>query len=128
MTDVGTTKRKPLTPTQRLKLFEDHKGICYICGLKINGKFVDEHIRPLALGGSNDLSNRRPVHVACAAAKTNGPQGDLATAAKAKRSKMAALGIVKDKPKIQSRGFIKYEKPERIEKTPLPPRRMFEDE
>ena len=124
MTDVGTTPRKPLTPTQRLKLFEAHKGICVLCGLKINPgeKFIDEHIRPLALGGSNDLENRRPVHVACAGIKT--PQ-DLAQIAKAKRQKKAALGIKKETPKIESRGFNRVEKQRSIDKSELPelPRR-----
>ena len=31
MTDIGTTPRKPLSPTQRLKLFEAHRGICALC-------------------------------------------------------------------------------------------------
>ena len=128
--DVGTTPRKPLTPRQRLKLFEDHGGKCAICGLKIRPgeKFIDEHIRALGLGGTNDLDNRAPVHVACANAKTHGPDGDVAKIAKAKRAKMAALGIKRDKPKIQSRGFVKYEKPGKIEKSKLPPRQMFEDQ
>ena len=124
MSDVGTTPRKPLTPTQRLKLFEAHKGICVLCGLKINPgeKFIDEHIRPLALGGTNDLENRRPVHVACAASKTS---NDLASIAKAKRQKRASLGIKKEGPKIQSRGFDRAEKHRSIDKTVLPelPRR-----
>ena len=126
--DVGTTKRKPLTPTQRLKLFEDHKGICALCGLKIRPgeKFIDEHLRALGLGGGNDLENRAPVHVACAAAKTQ--QEDIPRIAKAKRAKMAALGIRRDMPKIQSRGFVKYEKPGRVEKPKLPPRKIFEDQ
>ena len=127
--DVSTTRRKPLTPTQRLKLFEDHKGICALCGLQIRSgeKWIDEHIRALGLGGTNDLDNRAPVHVACANAKTHGPEGDVAKIAKAKRAKMAALGIKRDRPKIQSRGFVKYEKPGKIEKAQLPPRQMYED-
>lgn len=124
MSDVGTTPRKPLTPTQRLKLFEAHKGICGICTREIRGgePWIDEHMRPLALGGSNDLENRRPVHVACAAAKTS---NDLASIAKAKRQKRASLGIKKEGPKIQSRGFDRAEKHRAIDKTVLPglPRR-----
>jgi 5-methylcytosine-specific restriction protein A len=125
-TDVGTTPRKPLTPTQRLKMFEAHGGKCALCGLQIHAgeKWVDEHLRALALGGSNDADNRAPVHVACAAVKTH--QEDIPRIAKAKRQKMAALGIRSDtKPKIQSRGFVRKE---RQEKLALPPRRaMFED-
>lgn len=93
--DVGTTKRKPLTPTQRLKLFEEHGGICKLCGLKIIGKkWIDEHGRSLGLGGSNDNSNRYPVHVACAAVKTH--DEDMPRINKAKAQKKAALGIKKE--------------------------------
>lgn len=122
--DVGTTKRKPLTPTQRLKLFERHSGKCVLCGLHIRSgeSWIDEHIRPLALGGTNDVENRRPVHVSCAAAKTS---DDIKQIAKAKRQKRASLGIKKEGKKIQSRGFDRIEKHRGIDKSALPdlPRR-----
>lgn len=126
MTDVGTTPRKPLTPTQRLKLFEKHKGICALCQREIRSgeKWIDEHLRPLGLGGTNDDSNRAPVHVACAQAKT--AKEDIPRIAKAKRSKMAALGIRSDsRKKIESRGFPKREKPPG--KLTLPRRSLYED-
>lgn len=122
MTDVPTTPRKPLTPTQRLKLFEAHKGICALCGREIRAgePWIDEHIRPLGLGGTNDLDNRTPVHVACAQAKTRNE--DMPRITKAKRQKMAALGIKRERvKKIQSRGFEKIEKIRAIDKLALPP-------
>jgi hypothetical protein len=93
--DVGTTPRKPLTPTQRLKLFEAWHGCCCICERKIQAgeKWIDEHIRPLGLGGTNYLDNRGPAHVTCADAKTHGKDGDLSKIAKAKRMKMKHVGI-----------------------------------
>lgn len=129
MNDVGTTPRKALTPTQRLKLFEKHRGICVLCQKEIRPgeKWIDEHLRPLGLGGSNDDDNRAPVHVACAKAKTNNE--DIPRIAKAKRAKMAALGIKRDTgKKIESAGFpIKPEKPGKINKSELPvlPRRSL---
>ena len=95
MTDVGTTARKPLTPRQRLALFERFSGICALCSRKIEAgePWIDEHLRALSLGGGNEEANRAPVHKACADAKTYGPEGDLAKAAKAKRQKMAHLGL-----------------------------------
>ena len=125
MSDVGTTERKRLTPTQRLKLFERHKGVCALCGLQIRSgeKWIDEHLRALALGGTNDDDNRAPVHVACAKAKTN--EEDLPRIAKAKRQKMAALGIKREGRKIQSRGFPLVEKQQRIVKGRLPPRGLY---
>lgn len=97
--DVGTTVRKALTPTQRLKMFEAHKGMCVLCGAKIHaGKpWVDEHLTPLSQGGSNDMTNRGPAHKACADTKTFGSDGDLATTAKSKRQKIRHLGIHKPK-------------------------------
>ena len=94
-TDVGTTERKPLTPRQRLKLFERHGGICALCNAPIRSgdKWIDEHMRALGLGGSNDPENRGIAHTTCAAMKTHGPDGDLARIAKAKRAKQTHLGI-----------------------------------
>jgi 5-methylcytosine-specific restriction protein A len=106
--DVATTPRKPLTPRQRLKLFEDRKGLCHRCGLKIVGSFIDEHVIPLALGGSNDWSNRAVTHPKCAAIKTR--EEDMPRIAKAKRQKRAAHGIVAPAAKIESRGFAISEK------------------
>lgn len=122
--DVGTTPRKPLTPTQRLKLFEAHRGICCCCGayIKAGERWIDEHIIPLALGGTNDLENRAPAHEKCAALKT---KDDMERIAKAKRQKRAHLGIKAKPPQIISRGFPKREKTRRFLKKPLPPKDLF---
>jgi 5-methylcytosine-specific restriction endonuclease McrA len=93
--DVGTTRRKPLTPTQRLQLFERFGGRCYRCHQKILGSFIDEHIKPLALGGSNDLDNRAPACPKCAEEKTR--TEDMPRIVKAKAQKRAAHGIKADR-------------------------------
>ena len=129
MSDVGTTARKPLTPRQRLQLFERHKGVCALCGLKITpgAKWIDEHMRALGLGGGNEDANRAPVHKACADAKTYGPEGDLAKAAKAKRQKMRHLGISTSSKPLQSGQSLPGANPARRASRPLekllPPRR-----
>ena len=112
--DVGTTPRKPLTPRERLSLFEKEKGLCCICGLKIVGAFIDEHRTPLALGGSNDMSNRGVAHPKCAAVKT--ATDDLPRIAKAKRQKQAHLGIKGPRKPIKSAPFPKTEKPARSDR------------
>lgn len=106
--DVSATKRKPLSTKQRLALFEAHGGICVLCKTKIvDPKWIDEHIIPLNLGGSNDLSNRGPAHKTCADAKTHGKTGDIAKGAKAKRQKIAAvIGKTAPKVELQSAGFL----------------------
>lgn len=98
--DVGTTKRKHMTPRMRLKIWENHKGMCALCGGKIDGvrqRWIVEHMRALELGGEDSESNMAPVHEACAIAKTVGKNGDHARAAKAKRVKTKHLGIKKSK-------------------------------
>lgn len=67
------TPRKRLSSKQRLQLFLDHRGECWLCGGKIttSDRWVAEHCKPLHLDGTNDLSNLRPVHEDCAQRKTS---------------------------------------------------------
>jgi hypothetical protein len=108
-TDVGTTARKQSTPTQRLKLFEKEKGICCLCGLKITGKFIDEHKRALGLGGSNDPKNRGVAHVKCADAKTK--REDMPRIVKAKAQKRAQHALKTVKRPLKSRNDLAQPKP-----------------
>jgi hypothetical protein len=108
--DVGTTARKPLTPRQRLALFERKRGRCCVCGLKIMGSFIDEHWRALGLGGSNDPSNRDIAHRECAVRKT---RVDMTMIALAKRQKSAAHGIKKPGTPLQSRNDLPGRKPKK---------------
>jgi 5-methylcytosine-specific restriction protein A len=115
-------RRKPLTALQRLALFEEHKGICCICGEKIDGtreKWIDEHGRALGLLGSNDLSNRGPAHVRCAQRKTS--KEDLPRIAKAKRQKAVAVGAKQPAGTIKSAGF-RPGKSRKKHPMPMPPR------
>lgn len=124
MTDVGTTKRKAMSPTRRLRIYEAHKGVCVTCQRKINPgeKWFIEHVIALELGGPDTDDNCRPAHYACKAVKD---ADDHKRAAKAKRAKKAALGIKADGPKLQSRGFPATEKPPKTLTKALPPRRSF---
>ena len=69
---VCTTERKPLTRLQRSELHKREQGLCCRCGLWVDPAktWIDEHKTALALGGSNDMSNRGVAHVECAAFKT----------------------------------------------------------
>jgi 5-methylcytosine-specific restriction endonuclease McrA len=71
-------------------------------GKAIYGPMVDEHLLPLALGGSNDLSNRALLCVPCANAKT---RVDRKAIAKVARIRRRMLGDPRPKRKIRSRGF-----------------------
>lgn len=111
--DIGTTGRKKLTPSQRLKIWERDKGVCCLCALKIDGVrglWIVEHIRALELGGEDSEKNMGVAHKACADDKTNGPKGDHARAAKAKRVKRKALGVEKSKNPLPGSRATKWKR------------------
>lgn len=111
--DVGTTKRKNMTPRMRLKVWENHKGVCKLCGGKIDGvreRWIVEHIIPLALGGEDAEGNMAPAHEGCALAKTFGKSGDIAKAAKAKRVKSKHLGMKTSKNPLPGGKGSKWKK------------------
>lgn len=111
--EVTTTARKKLTPSQRLRIWERDKGVCSLCSLKIDGvrePWIVEHLRALELGGEDTEANLGPAHKSCADAKTNGPNGDHAMAAKAKRNKKAELGLKKSRNPLPGSKGSKWRK------------------
>jgi hypothetical protein len=125
--DVGTTKRRRMTPTRALKAWENTGGVCVTCKQKIDGtkeRWFVEHIRALELGGADDDRNIGPAHLdRCKAEKD---ADDHARAAKAKRNKRAELGI---RPPSRLRGpafpkFAPQRSATRALGKPLPPRRF----
>ena len=84
---VTIEKRKPLTRAETIALSVDQNGRCGCgCGKKLDALregVIDEHRVALALGGTNDLSNRELWRAPCSAAKTAGQ--DAPAIAKAKR-------------------------------------------
>lgn len=92
MTDIGTTPRGSMSPTRRLRIFEAHGGVCCLCERKIRAgeKWTIEHLRALALGGTDTDDNCGPAHDTCRRIKD---KADLGSIAKAKRMKMRHLGI-----------------------------------
>ena len=111
--EVGTTERKKLTPTKRLRIWERDKGVCCLCGAKIDGvrdRWIVEHRRALELGGEDADHNMGVAHASCADTKTNGPDGDHARAAKAKRAKRMALGLKKSKTPLPGSRASKWKR------------------
>lgn len=95
MEDVGTTKRKAMSPSRRLRIFEAHSGLCCHCGGKIDGvreQWIVEHIIALGLSGPDEDSNCAPAHETCRRVKD---KDDVARISKAKRVKQKNLGIKK---------------------------------
>lgn len=98
-------KRRPLTRAETIAICVRQNGRCGCgCGKPLNPfteGVIDEHIIPLELTGSNDLSNRAYYRKPCAAEKT---VKDAADIAKAKRL-AGEVGIGRRKQEIKSAGF-----------------------
>ncbi|EIM25703.1 hypothetical protein [Microvirga lotononidis] len=121
--DVGTTKRKKMTKTRALKIWEAHKGICVTCKQVIDATREDwfiEHIRALELGGKDEDPNCGPAHMSC---KKDKDAADHSAAAQAKRRKAHHLGI---KDPNRKRIPQPPRAPKREGKKPLPPRPLFQ--
>lgn len=99
--------RKRFSRTERVRLFDLHKGICHICGqkIKVGEPFDLEHVIPWEFTRDDSDENVKPAHVDCHKTKTKKDKGDLA---KADRIRAKHLGLwPKSKQKIRSRGFQK---------------------
>jgi hypothetical protein len=70
----GLTKRRPLTRNQLAELVLSQMGKCAKCNERLDfaskGKVIDEHLQPLAEGGTNETQNRALYCVGCARPKT----------------------------------------------------------
>lgn len=106
--DVGTTKRGSLSKTRKLRIWEREHGRCMVCGIKlITGKFIFEHVRPLALGGADEDDNIRLTCKGCASDKT---KDDMARINKAKRQKASHLGMKQSKTPMPFGRGSKYKR------------------
>lgn len=106
--DRSVEPRKPLTKKQRAEMALAQGGRCGCgCGGKLDHPgegTIDEHLNPLGLTGTNDLSNRRLFRLPCAKAKTVKDHGDIA---EAKRREARDNGTRRARKPIPSRGFDK---------------------
>ena len=104
-------KRKPLTKRQWAFLFHKQEGLCGCgCGQKMNAlsdKITDEHVKPLSMGGTNDLSNRELWLTECTKPKTAGEATVRAKAERQSGRKGQYARRKKNGSKLQSRGFDK---------------------
>lgn len=86
-----------MTTRQRAQLFLDEKGICYLCGGKIDllkERWEHEHEIALDLGGLDEPSNWRLAHYKCHKAKTT---GDIKQIAKGRRIRLKDSGTVRSR-------------------------------
>jgi len=87
--------RKRRTKSQRIRTFDNARGICCICKLPIDpvrDRWIEEHVKPLWLSGADDDTNIKPAHQNCAIQKTI---GEATVRAKTDRVRARHLGIRK---------------------------------
>lgn len=106
--------RKNLTRAEFAQLMLDQDGLCGCgCGVKMDAMregIVDEHMIPLAAGGTNALPNRRLLRKPCAQRKTD--EDDKPRIKKARHQaggagSQTAKRAKRGKGSIASRGFDK---------------------
>ena len=69
------TKRLRVVGNRRLILYIKQKGICPLCDKALESTIMDaDHITPISLGGTNELSNLQLLHKECHANKTDREQ------------------------------------------------------
>jgi 5-methylcytosine-specific restriction endonuclease McrA len=111
----GPTPRKRLTAAERCTILDRQHDLCPGCresliwtvvdGKSVYGPMIDEHIIPLELGGSNDLSNRELRCIPCAKVKTKKDQKDIGHV---RRMRLKDQGeFPKARQTIRSAGFRK---------------------
>lgn len=90
-------RRKSISPTKRLNLFKEKRGVCHICGGKVQAGEAWElsHVIPLKLGGGDDETNWDVAHKKCHRDVT--ANTDIPNIAKAKRREAKHIGIKKAK-------------------------------
>jgi 5-methylcytosine-specific restriction endonuclease McrA len=84
-----------MSTTRRLRIFEAAKGICHICGVKIDGvreAWDAEHVIPYALTRDDSDKNLRPAHERCHRGVGSKTSDDVRVIAKAKRVSAAYVG------------------------------------
>jgi len=112
---LDATPRKRLTAAQKAEILDRQRDRCAGCkesliwavvdGKSVYGPMVDEHVIPLELGGSNDLSNRELRCVSCAKKKTRQDQKDIAHV---RRMRLKDRGEFPEaRQKLRGRGFPK---------------------
>lgn len=101
-------ERRPLTKLEYGRLVAEQSGLCgCLCGKPLvfeKGAIRDEHLVQLAMGGTNDLSNRSLWLTSCAKLKD---VLDAGRRAKVRSLTKSTKKSQAPKAKIQSRGFNK---------------------
>ena len=102
-------RRRSLSTRDRVKIFEQGQGRCYLCARTILPRepWEAEHSTPYAIGGSDAVEDLLPVHVACHADKT---KRDVFEIAKTKRIHAKHFGAHKSSRPMPGSRRSKFKK------------------
>jgi 5-methylcytosine-specific restriction enzyme A len=102
---AGKTDSSKVPLRVRQRVYDKHKGKCWICKLPINGKpWEIDHVQALINGGRNEESNLAPAHVPCHRDKT---KKDVKQKAKTAKIRGRHTGAIQAKGQIKGKGFAK---------------------
>ena len=95
----GDTDDTPIPSRVKVRIFEQYKGQCCICGLSIRGRLLPAYDHRISLinGGENRESNIQLLCTECHKVKT---RSDVREKSMVYRKKAKHLGIYKSKHKI----------------------------
>ena len=103
--------RKPLTRKQWVELFMLQNGRCPCCDQRLQVKGAaevwDEHLKPLSMGGSNELGNRALYCKPCAKTKT---KAEAQIRAKSNRIRDKAIGAFKKRSTFKTNRDAPFKK------------------
>ncbi len=121
---IGKTDDTKVPDRVKLRIFDAHKGICWLSKQKIHvGDDVDyHHKKGLKEGGENRESNIVPVLRVHHKIENKRQQ---AVKKKVDATRKKHLGITKPKQKIQSPGFQSSRKKPRFDRTSLKPKQFY---
>jgi 5-methylcytosine-specific restriction endonuclease McrA len=102
-------KRKPLTRSQIAEITLRQLGKCARCSERLDfatkGAVIDEHLHPLADGGTNETDNRAFYCKPCAKPKTAKEARDRGKSKRIAEGRTQADRRAQRGPTIKSRGF-----------------------
>jgi len=102
-------KRKPLTRAQIAEITLRQLGKCARCSERLDfatkGAVIDEHLHPLADGGTNETDNRAFYCKPCAKPKTAKEARDRGKSKRIAEGRTQADRRAQRGPQIKSRGF-----------------------
>jgi|JI10StandDraft_1071094.scaffolds.fasta_scaffold1727477_1 hypothetical protein len=121
----NTTRRKPLRGAARQAFLDAHGCRCYWCGEPIHPDqpWDDEHELARELGGSDEMSNRKPIHrLPCHKIKTAIDRKLIAKSNRIRRRHGLDPDTRKHKPRPIRSAPFRHGPKQRIPSRPFPKR------